>query len=123
MAGFGRTGEWFAVNHWNVVPGSDDDGEGTDERVRAARRRRHAARASPITSSDKVFYGGLTYNSHPLGCAAALATIAVYEEDDLIGAREGDGRGHEAAHARIWKRGTRSSARRDRSASSASSSS
>jgi taurine--2-oxoglutarate transaminase len=33
---------------------------------------------------DKVFYGGLTYNSHPMGCAAALATIRVYEEDDLL---------------------------------------
>ena len=33
---------------------------------------------------DKVFYGGLTYNSHPLGCAAALATIQVYEDDRLI---------------------------------------
>ena len=33
---------------------------------------------------DKVFYGGLTYNSHPLACAAALATIQVYEEDRLI---------------------------------------
>jgi taurine--2-oxoglutarate transaminase len=33
---------------------------------------------------DKVFYGGLTYNSHPMGCAAALATIRVYEEDALI---------------------------------------
>ena len=31
-----------------------------------------------------VFYGGLTYNSHPLACAGALATIAVYEEDHLI---------------------------------------
>src|SRR5205085_9312311 len=31
-----------------------------------------------------VFYGGLTYNSHPLACAAGLATIAVYEEDNLI---------------------------------------
>jgi taurine--2-oxoglutarate transaminase len=31
-----------------------------------------------------VFYGGLTYNSHPLACAAALATISVYEEDNLI---------------------------------------
>jgi taurine--2-oxoglutarate transaminase len=41
---------------------------------------------------DKVFYGGLTYNSHPMGCAAALATIAVYEEDGLIerAARMGD---------------------------------
>jgi taurine--2-oxoglutarate transaminase len=33
---------------------------------------------------DRTFSGGLTYNSHPLGCAAALATIAVYEEDNLI---------------------------------------
>jgi len=31
-----------------------------------------------------VFAGGLTYNSHPLACAAALATIAVYEDDGLI---------------------------------------
>jgi taurine--2-oxoglutarate transaminase len=34
--------------------------------------------------NDRVFYGGLTYNSHPLGCAAALATIQVYEEDGLV---------------------------------------
>jgi taurine--2-oxoglutarate transaminase len=37
---------------------------------------------------DKVFYGGLTYNSHPLGCAAALATIRVYEEDRLLRMQE-----------------------------------
>ena len=36
------------------------------------------------TFKDKVFYGGLTYNSHPLACAAALAAIQVYEEDHLI---------------------------------------
>ena len=34
--------------------------------------------------NDKVFYGGLTYNSHPLACAAALATIEVYEDDKLL---------------------------------------
>jgi len=33
---------------------------------------------------DKVFYGGLTYNSHPLACAAALASIQVYEDDKLL---------------------------------------
>jgi taurine--2-oxoglutarate transaminase len=33
---------------------------------------------------DKVFYGGLTYNSHTLACAAALATIKVYEDDKLL---------------------------------------
>jgi taurine--2-oxoglutarate transaminase len=34
--------------------------------------------------NDKVFYGGLTYNSHPLSCAAAIATIDVYKQDNLI---------------------------------------
>jgi len=50
--------------------------------------------------ADRPFYGGLTYNSHPVGCAAALATIAVYEEDGLIerAARMGEVlRGHHAA--------------------------
>jgi taurine--2-oxoglutarate transaminase len=34
---------------------------------------------------DHVYQGGLTYNSHPLSVAAALAAIQVLEEDDLIG--------------------------------------
>jgi len=34
--------------------------------------------------TNNVFFGGLTYNSHPLACAAGLATIAVYQEDGLI---------------------------------------
>ena len=34
---------------------------------------------------ENVFYGGLTYNSHPLSCAAAIAAIQVLEEDDLVG--------------------------------------
>ena len=33
---------------------------------------------------ERVFYGGLTYNSHPLACAAALATLQVYEDDHLL---------------------------------------
>ena len=83
MAGFGRTGEWFAVNHWNVVPDLLTMAKGLTSAyvpLGAVGMRR------PIADhfKDKVFYGGLTYNSHPLGCATALATIAVYEEDDLI---------------------------------------
>jgi taurine--2-oxoglutarate transaminase len=34
---------------------------------------------------ENVFYGGLTYNSHPLSCAAAIAAIDVLEGDDLVG--------------------------------------
>jgi taurine--2-oxoglutarate transaminase len=84
MAGFGRTGAWFAVNHWNVVPDLMTMAKGLTSAylpLGAVGMRR------PIADHfrDKVFQGGLTYNSHPMACAAALATIAVYEEDDLIG--------------------------------------
>jgi len=83
MAGFGRTGEWFAVNHWNVVPDLLTMAKGLTSSyvpLGAVGMRRAIADAF----KDKVFYGGLTYNSHPVGCAAALAAIRVYEEDGLI---------------------------------------
>ncbi len=83
MAGFGRTGRWFAIDHWNVVPDLICMAKGLTSayvQLGAVGMRSHIARHF----QDKVFYGGLTYNSHPLGCAAALATIAVYEEDKLI---------------------------------------
>ncbi|MDQ3474545.1 MAG: aminotransferase class III-fold pyridoxal phosphate-dependent enzyme [Acidobacteriota bacterium] len=83
MAGFGRTGKWFSVDHWNVVPDLISMAKGLTSayvQLGAVGMRRHIA----DHFEKNVFYGGLTYNSHPLACAAALATIAVYEEDDLI---------------------------------------
>jgi taurine--2-oxoglutarate transaminase len=83
MAGFGRTGEWFAVNHWKVVPDLISMAKGLTSSylpLGAVGMRHHIAQHF----QDKVFYGGLTYNSHPMGCAAALATIGVYEDDGLI---------------------------------------
>jgi taurine--2-oxoglutarate transaminase len=83
MAGFGRTGEWFAVDHWKVVPDLLCMAKGLTSSylpLGALGMRHHIAQHF----QDKVFYGGLTYNSHPMGCAAALATIRVYEEDRLI---------------------------------------
>ena len=83
MAGFGRTGEWFAVDHWKVVPDLLTMAKGLTSSyvpLGAVGMRRHIAEHF----KDKVFYGGLTYNSHPVGCAAALATIRVYEEDRLV---------------------------------------
>jgi taurine--2-oxoglutarate transaminase len=84
MAGFGRTGEWFAVDHWKVVPDLLCMAKGLTSSylpLGAVGMRHHIAEHF----KDKVFFGGLTYNSHPMGCAAALATIRVYEEDGLIG--------------------------------------
>jgi len=83
MSGFGRTGEWFAVNHWNIVPDLMTMAKGlTSAYVPLGAVGMRRAIADHF--KDKVFYGGLTYNSHPLACAAALATIDVYEKDDLI---------------------------------------
>jgi taurine--2-oxoglutarate transaminase len=83
MSGFGRTGEWFAVNHWKVVPDILTMAKGLTSAYVALGavgvRRRIAEHFQ-----QQVFWGGLTYNSHPLACAAALATIRVYEEDGLI---------------------------------------
>src|SRR6187399_2748145 len=83
MAGFGRTGEWFAVDHWKVVPDIITMAKGLTAayvQLGAVGMRRGLA----DKFNDKVFYGGLTYNSHPLACAAALATIKVYEDDGLL---------------------------------------
>ena len=83
MTGFGRTGEWFAVEHWGVVPDLISLAKGLTSSyvpLGAVGMRREIA----DHFTDRVFFGGLTYNSHPMGCAAALAALAVYEEDGLI---------------------------------------
>ena len=83
MSGFGRTGEWFAVDHWKVVPDLMTMAKGLTSSYLPL----GAVGMRPFIRQhfqDNVFYGGLTYNSHPMGCAAALATIQVYEEDHLL---------------------------------------
>ena len=83
MSGFGRTGEWFAVDHWGIVPDLISMAKGLTSayvQLGALGMRHHIAEYF----QDNVFYGGLTYGSHPVACAAALATLQVYEEDDLI---------------------------------------
>src|SRR5207244_6097530 len=83
MAGFGRTGEWFAIDHWKVVPDIVTMAKGlTSAYVQLGAVGMRRAIADAFT--DTVFYGGLTYNSHPVACAAALATSQVYQEDRLL---------------------------------------
>jgi taurine---2-oxoglutarate transaminase len=83
MSGFGRTGRWFAVDHWGVVPDILTMAKGLTSgyvQLGAVGLRR------PIADffKDRIFAGGLTYNSHPLACAAAVATIDVYQQDGII---------------------------------------
>jgi taurine---2-oxoglutarate transaminase len=84
MAGFGRTGEWFAVNHWKVVPDLITMAKGLTSSYIPLGAVGMRPRIAEYFDKN-VFYGGLTYNSHPLACATALGTIQAYEEDDMIG--------------------------------------
>ncbi|MBF8289847.1 MAG: hypothetical protein HW391_815, partial [Chloroflexi bacterium] len=83
MAGFGRTGRWFAVDHWDTVPDLMTMAKGLTSSylpLGAVAMRHHIAEAF----ESKMFFGGLTYSSHPVSLAASLATIGVYEEDGLV---------------------------------------
>jgi taurine---2-oxoglutarate transaminase len=83
MAGFGRSGRWFAIDHWDTVPDLMTMAKGLTSSylpLGAVAMRHKIAEAF----ETKMYYGGLTYSSHPVSCAAALATIGVYEEDGLI---------------------------------------
>ncbi len=84
MAGLGRTGEWFAVDNWNVVPDIITMAKGLTS---AYMPLGCVAMSEKIAAffDKNVFYGGLTYNAHPMSLAAAAATLRVLEEDDVIG--------------------------------------
>lgn len=83
MSGFGRTGEWFAVDHWGVEPDIMSVAKGLTSS--------YLPLGATIVSEEigkyfdeKVLYAGLTYGGHAMGCAAAIACINVYTEDNLI---------------------------------------
>ena len=83
MSGFGRTGEWFAVDHWEVIPDIITMAKG----LTSAYAPLGAVAMKPEISAcfDKVvFNSGLTYTAHPVSLAAALANINVIQEDKII---------------------------------------
>ncbi len=83
MSGWGRTGKWFAVDNWGVVPDMITTAKGITSGYIPLGA---VVVSEPIARffDDKYLYAGLTYNGHALALAAALATIEVYQEDHLI---------------------------------------
>ncbi|HEY7719555.1 MAG TPA: aspartate aminotransferase family protein [Pedococcus sp.] len=83
MAGFGRCGEWFAVDHWGVTPDLITFAKGVNSGyvplggVVISRR-------IAETFSERPFPGGLTYSGHPLACASAVASIGIFREEGII---------------------------------------
>ena len=83
MSGFGRTGKWFAVDHWNVVPDLMTMAKG----LTSAYAPLGAVAMKPEIAAafdEQVFESGLTYTSHPVSLAAALANIGVMKSDQIV---------------------------------------
>ncbi|MBM3729546.1 MAG: aspartate aminotransferase family protein [Actinobacteria bacterium] len=83
MAGFGRCGEWFAVDHWSVTPDLICFAKGVNSGY---------VPLGGVIISDRIagtfrerqFPGGLTYSGHPLACASAVASINIFKEEGII---------------------------------------
>jgi len=83
MSGFGRTGKWFAMDHWSVVPDIMTMAKGMTCGYLPL-----GATVVKTEIGDKFkerfFSHGATYAGHALGCATALSVIPIYQEDNLI---------------------------------------
>jgi taurine--2-oxoglutarate transaminase len=83
MSGFGRTGEWFAVDHWDVVPDMMTMAKGlTSGYVPLGAV--IVSKAIAEHFENRPLPMGLTYSGHPLSAAAGVATIEVYKQERLI---------------------------------------
>jgi taurine--2-oxoglutarate transaminase len=83
MTGFGRTGRWFAVDHWGVVPDIMSVAKGITSAyvpLGATVVRKHIGERF----REQFFSHGATYSGHALACAAATRVIQIYQEDNLI---------------------------------------
>ena len=83
MTGFGRTGKMFAFQHSNIIPDIVTMAKGLTcgyIPLGAVGLRAPIARHF----GENVFWGGLTYNSHSLACATALAVLDVLESEGLV---------------------------------------
>jgi taurine--2-oxoglutarate transaminase len=83
MSGWGRTGEWFAVNNWNVVPDIITTAKGlTNSQVPLGAVAVSARIAEAL--EEQTLWAGSTYSGHALACAAGIAAIETYREEGLI---------------------------------------
>jgi taurine--2-oxoglutarate transaminase len=83
MAGFGRSGKWFACEHWDVVPDIISVAKGINSGYVPLGA---MVIREPLAEwvQDKYFAGGLTYSGHVLACAAAIASIEAFQEEGIV---------------------------------------
>src|SRR5881398_3331426 len=83
MAGFGRSGKWFACEHWDVVPDIMTVAKGINSGY-VPLGAMIVRKAIADWLRDKYFAGGLTYSGHPLACASAVASIEAFKEEGIV---------------------------------------
>jgi taurine---2-oxoglutarate transaminase len=83
MAGFGRTGKWFACDNWDVVPDIITMAKGINSGYVPLGA---MSVREPIAAwaRDKYFAGGLTYSGHPLACAVGVASIEAFRDEGIV---------------------------------------
>jgi taurine---2-oxoglutarate transaminase len=83
MAGFGRCGEWFAIDHWGVVPDLITFAKGVNSGY-VPLGGVIIARDIADTFAERPFPGGLTYSGHALACASAVASIGIFKDEGIV---------------------------------------
>jgi taurine---2-oxoglutarate transaminase len=83
MAGFGRCGEWFAIDHWGVVPDLITFAKGVNSGY-VPLGGVIITRDIADTFAERPFPGGLTYSGHALACASAVASIGIFKDEGIV---------------------------------------
>jgi taurine--2-oxoglutarate transaminase len=83
MAGFGRTGRWFAFDHYGATPDLVAFAKGVNSGY-VPLGGVIVSDAVAATFAERVYPGGLTYSGHPLACAAAVATIGAMRDERMV---------------------------------------
>jgi taurine---2-oxoglutarate transaminase len=83
MAGFGRAGEWFAIDHWGVEPDLIAFAKGVNSGY-VPLGGVLISDAIAATFAERAYPGGLTYSGHPLACASAVASINIFKEERIV---------------------------------------
>jgi taurine--2-oxoglutarate transaminase len=83
MAGFGRTGRWFAFEHFDVRPDLITFAKGSNSGYVPVGGV-IISEAIAATFAERVFPGGLTYSGHPLAAASIVASITAMREEGIV---------------------------------------
>ncbi len=83
MAGFGRTGEWFAFDNFNVKPDLVTFAKGSNSGYVPVGGVIISDEIA-ATFNERVFPGGLTYSGHPLACASIVGSIDAMKEEGIV---------------------------------------